>query len=160
MSTVIEIKEEEQAPVVVEKERDRYGVILEHRGKYLCVVETSSGFIGFPKGSQEKDESEHRCAQRELFEETGVHLPLSVLRNSKQSITFRIYKKGLLYRFFVISYFHWKTQPKVKIDKNEIAAYQWLTLEQLAALPKKSKSFVTRNVLRTALASCANKVQT
>lgn len=143
-SITVEMEQEK----VIEKEHNRYGVILEHRGKYLCVTETSSGFIGFPKGSQEKNESTYRCAQRELFEETGIHLPLSVIRNSKQTVTFCIQKKALLYGFFVISYFHWKAQPKVKIDKNEIAAYHWITLEQLAALPKSSKSFVTRNVLR------------
>ncbi len=39
--------------------------------RYLLVKE-KNGNIGFPKGHMEKGETEHECALREIFEETGI----------------------------------------------------------------------------------------
>ena len=141
------VHKEENAKTETPVEHYRYGVILEHQGKYLCVIENKSNFIGFPKGSQEPSESRWRCAQRELKEEAGVDISLCVLRKAKRMLTFRNKQKALFYGYFLVRWPNLKTPPIVSIGRDEISSYMWLTLDELNHLPLNSTSWVTQNII-------------
>jgi 8-oxo-dGTP pyrophosphatase MutT (NUDIX family) len=58
-----------------------YGAIfISNRQRILCVRGRQTGKWSFPKGHPNMGESAYECAKREVYEETGVTLPLNVER--------------------------------------------------------------------------------
>jgi 8-oxo-dGTP pyrophosphatase MutT (NUDIX family) len=58
-----------------------YGAIfISNRQRILCVRGRRTGKWSFPKGHPNMGESAYECAKREVYEETGVTLPIRVER--------------------------------------------------------------------------------
>ncbi|NDE13733.1 NUDIX hydrolase [bacterium] len=114
------------------------GIIFYHPSadKYLLVLGKKSEKWGFPKGHQEKDETEEETAIRELFEETGIH----VRREDLQTKT----------RFKNNIYFNVATVPTGSLgiqDTNEIVRLSWFSLPEMILLPKEKMNFGLKNWL-------------
>ncbi|MBQ4090755.1 MAG: NUDIX domain-containing protein [Clostridia bacterium] len=93
--------------------------------KYVLMIRhTAKSRHSFPKGHVEPGESEIMTAQREVFEETGIHIRIvdkfrqSVHYSPKPSV-----KKTVVY--FVATTDKVDTFPR----ENEIAAAEWINVE-------------------------------
>lgn len=109
------------------------GFLIFNDGKVLTVHQ-NTGFVGFPKGSRDtQDKSAYETAIRELFEETGISYDsIQVLPNI---FHFHREKCNELMLYFVAKL---TKNVNIIIDKNEISDYQWIKLENLSKISKKS----------------------
>ncbi len=91
--------------------------------EYLCLLQNLSGTYSVPKGHLEAFESEEDCAQRELFEETGIKAELVDGFKSEINYTFRTRsgEKNKTVVLFLAEY-----NGELDIDHNEIISYRWL----------------------------------
>lgn len=79
--------------------------------------------FGFPKGHKEQNETYAKCAERELYEETGIHYKIHN-RMFKTKIGNTIY--------FPIILDIKKYNNLEPIDKNEIRYCKWITIDDLS----------------------------
>ena len=105
------------------------GIILNPQGdKVLCVMNkyTLNGGeykFGLPKGHLNNNESLAECAQREIFEETGLNFNLD---------EFKYFYKMRNVRMYIFKLDEYK-QLKIN-DKSEIALLEWYTINELKQL--------------------------
>lgn len=115
--------------------------------RYFLLIRNESGHIGFPKGHVEDGENEEETAMREVFEETGLNIPLKDgFRHSFEYIipgNKRIKRISKLAVYFIAE-FH---EEKVQIQASEISKW-WLVpfKEALSILNKETD----RELLRLA----------
>lgn len=90
----------------------------------LCVRQRRSKKWGPPKGGVEGWESDKECAEREIFEETGVNIKIGFY-HEKISIMNSSY--------FIVPVFSKKiiNNPLLSYDKNEIDCVSWLNIDKL-----------------------------
>ena len=110
----------------------RSGVILvsKHKDdliKLLVVRGRTHNIYSFPKGRQNEDEKEEICASRELYEETGIYIPVDYVQQSRRC---RIGKNT----YFIIDVeesdyctFHIR-------DRKEILDVGWKSMDELRKL--------------------------
>lgn len=136
--------------VVFEDEEYSYGGILYQvkDGKILyLIIESLSGFWGFPKGHIEKNETKLECAIREIKEETGVDAKIISDKCFYESFYMRQYDKHKTVGFYV-----GKFDGDIKIQKEEIKSYKVLPFNEAL------KYLIFRNTKR--IFSKANKLIT
>ncbi len=104
--------------IVIKKQKD--GI------KYL-LLHYSAGHWDFPKGNQEKNETEEQTVAREIKEETGIE-NVDLVENFKETIKY-FYKRGqeTIYKevAFIIAETH---QEEVTLSFEHIG-YAWLSYE-------------------------------
>lgn len=111
---------------------------------FLTVLQSCSGYWGFPKGSVENDESKTQCAQREVFEEIGVIIPLAAL-NKATHFTSDSYCYYLVDSKHLLSA---KQQSiNICVDGKEIIDHKWSSLKELCDLPDHHISKVTWRII-------------
>lgn len=93
--------------------------------RYYLLVKNESGHIGFPKGHVEEKETEEETARREMFEETGLDIPL--LDGFRYSFEYIIPKHNRRRRTIKLAvYFIAEFQDEaIKIQTSEISKW-WL----------------------------------
>lgn len=93
--------------------------------RYFLLVKNESGHIGFPKGHVEDKETEEVTAMREVFEETGLDIPLKEgFRYSFEYIIPGNRRKKRTYKLAVYFIAEFKDE-KIKIQTDEISKW-WL----------------------------------
>ena len=120
------------------------GVILldTDNNSYLLVHGKKSGKWGFPKGHMEIGETEEMTAHRELYEETGIHLPHA------------LFKKRIRFRnniYFLISLSNEEIpKPSIPIPDNiEIAQKKWFFESELLLLDPNICNFGLKHWINT-----------
>ncbi len=108
-----------------------FGIIpmrLEGKGWEVLVIRHLAGHWGFPKGRPDGESLPLETAKRELMEETGLTV-VKVLREAPfvESYTF---KRGGKVIDKNVSYFPARVQGEVRLQKEELAAFEWLPLLQ------------------------------
>lgn len=94
--------------------------------KYLC-LHYEAGHWDFPKGHQEKNETEERAAHREIKEETGIE-DIELLEGFKETITY-FYKKGEETVHKEVVFFLAQSATEDITLSNEHIGYAWLSYE-------------------------------
>ena len=94
--------------------------------KYL-LLHYSAGHWDFPKGNQEKKETEEQTAEREINEETGIK-DIKFIEGFKETIKY-FYKKGrkTIYKEVVFLIAQTKTE-KINLSFEHIG-YEWMSYE-------------------------------
>jgi 8-oxo-dGTP pyrophosphatase MutT (NUDIX family) len=122
------------------------GVIICHRSKnsieVLMIKQSRSGRQnvadgnwGFPKGHMERSDR-HRniiCMQRETYEETGLNIPLLVLAAAPKLTSGK-------QAFAVVEHVGWR--PVVKIDKDEICDFRWVSVDDVVDMTPQANPTV------------------
>ena len=99
------------------------GIIKTTSGKYLLVKGSTKW--SFPKGHIEKGESFDKCAEREIYEETGLIIK-NINKNKRVNIRDNIY--------YLIDFEDECTVAP--IDTTEITDIGWFTFEEIQKLEK------------------------
>ncbi len=137
-------KEKSCGAIVFRKEKD--GV------KYL-LLHYEAGHWDFPKGNQEKNETEQQTAAREVKEETGIE-DVELLDNFKETIKY-FYKKGGETIFKEVVFFLAQSFTEhVNLSSEHIGyawmsyehAYKRLTFNTSKDLLRKANQFIYKNV--------------
>lgn len=107
-----------------------FGIIPMRLGKVgweVLVIRHLAGHWGFPKGRPDGESVPLETAKRELMEETGLAV-LKVLRKTPfvESYTF---ERGSKIIDKTVSYFPARVQGTVRIQKEELAAFEWVPLD-------------------------------
>ncbi len=108
----------------------RTRVIVTHQDKILVVKAwLGNGQWGLPGGGQHRNETALSAIQRELFEETGIHIAstdFSPIGDGRGSINGMGYK----YSLFKVNL---DKLPELKPPVGEITAIKWLSRSELLA---------------------------
>ena len=111
-------KEKSCGAVVFKRQKD--GI------KYL-VLHYGAGHWDFPKGSQEKNETEEKTAHREIKEETGIE-DIELIEGFKEAINY-FYKKGEeTVHKEVVFFLAQSATEEVKLSTEHIG-YAWLNYD-------------------------------
>jgi 8-oxo-dGTP pyrophosphatase MutT (NUDIX family) len=106
------------------------GAFLLHDNKFLLLRRHPEKPYGLhwnlPAGKIEKEEDPKRGAQRELFEETGINIPLEKLNPIK---VFYL-KRGPLFIEFHVFESKLDSPPEVKLKLDENTEALWMSLEE------------------------------
>ena len=110
--------------------------------EYLLIQNKRSEHWGFPKGHIEDGETEQQTAEREVLEETGLHIDLLPLFSCRSSYTIqgRVEKQ-------VTIFLATTRDTKTVIQESEIDDYTWLHLRDALRLLKFEND---RSILRRA----------
>lgn len=107
-----------------------YGVVPLKRVEndwQVLLIQHHAGHWSFPKGHPEIDENPLQAASRELFEETGLHIEkLLFPEPEKEKYVFK-HQGKLVHK--TVFYFVAEVKGKVKLQKEELQAYQWIPLK-------------------------------
>lgn len=120
--------------------------------KFLLLHYTA-GHWDFPKGAQEKNETEEQAAEREIREETGIE-GIGLIKGFKETVKY-FYKKGeeTMYKE-VVFFLAQTTAEKVKLSHEHIG-YAWLSYQKASnkltygtsrELLRKANQFVCRGL--------------
>lgn len=93
--------------------------------RQFLLIKNMSGHIGFPKGHMELHESEIETAQREVWEETGVHA--QILDDFREYYNYSVnsfVRKQAVY--FTASFL----KKDIEMDIREISEYRIVTLDE------------------------------
>lgn len=112
-----------------------YGVIPIYRRNnetLFLVIQHNAGHWAFPKGRAEKGETHIETARRELREETGIK---DVTLNTEHIFEERYFKTKWRDRSKIIEktvryYLGDVSNPRVKVQKEEVQDYRWATYEE------------------------------
>ena len=131
------------------------GIIIYRKSKegikYL-LLHYEEGHWDFPKGHQEKNETEQRAAERELKEETGID-DAELAKDFRQIITY-YFKRGEETAYKQVVFFLGSTQAEKILMSNEHTGYSWasynnavkrLTFENAKELLSKANNFLLQN---------------
>jgi tRNA nucleotidyltransferase (CCA-adding enzyme) len=110
--------------------------------RYLLILQAKSKVWGFPKGHVDDGESEYDTALREVFEETG--LKVEILTGFRTTIS---YKPKPETHKNVVFFLGKALNDDVKIDRDEILGYAWLSFEEAL---KRMTFNNSREILRKA----------
>lgn len=105
-----------------------------HEGilEVLLVFHTRGKYWGFPKGHKEGTETSQQAAERELQEETGLHV-VSYAQSHPLVENYRFYTaQGLVSKR--VEYFIAFVQGELALQAREIAEARWIPLPQASAL--------------------------
>lgn len=109
-----------------------YGIIpiRERKGvREFLLIKHNKGHWAFPKGHKEKGETILEAARRELFEETGLRV--SRFFSRKKFVEKYTFKEKRRLVFKIVTYFLGVSHSgRVKISKEEISDYLWLSYEK------------------------------
>lgn len=95
--------------------------------KFLLLHYTA-GHWDFPKGNQEKNETEEQTAKREIKEETGIE-DIELIKGFKEAVKY-FYKKGEETIYKEVVFFLAQTMDeKVKLSHEHIG-YVWLSYQK------------------------------
>lgn len=123
-------------------------IVLDIINKKTILVETSEGFLSFPKGKYEKkkDKSNLDCAIRELEEETGIYL--NMIKIKPNMILSEFTPKGNCNIQYYVCELD-SSFDKFIFDSNEISSVKWVDFEQINNLPnlKQQRKDVFLNLL-------------
>lgn len=152
MENIVKIGEKQDDNIQLINERA--GTIIQYRNTFLGVWQKSSKFFSFPKGGKLINESFEECAKRELLEETGIDLPIeeyfksstkkiiiesNISQQQKEQDT-NIVKNPYKYIFYWIRLKkNQKPFVEIKSDNDEIADYEWCTLNGLFKKRRQQK---------------------
>lgn len=105
-----------------------YGTICISPDNHILLVRgRSSGKWSFPKGHLKPNEGCFRCALRELYEETGIHIEYDSLNPC--SLATKRFKVG---EYFILD-LEEKVLPRPR-DNREIAEAKWLGQDEIQTL--------------------------
>jgi len=94
-------------------------ILVSPQGRYLLVQGRATGKWSFPKGHSLPDESSQDCAQRELFEETGIEAPF-------------MSSKTLYLATGIYYLYNTRNEPCSETqDSNEVVQINWFTPTQM-----------------------------
>lgn len=99
-------------------------MIVDQEENIFCVLSKDARIWSLPKGHQNTTkEPYHKCAMREVYEETNIKL------NIPEDSKYFCYQKR---RYFVIKIKNsMKRFMNIKLDHKEVAAYRWIHHTQL-----------------------------
>lgn len=100
--------------------------------KVLLVQHHSGSWWGFPKGHMEAGEQPKETAQRELLEETGLHL-VRWMDHPEIVETYQFHLKGRDIQKKVI-YFLAEVDGPLRIQPEELVAARWVAITQAESL--------------------------
>jgi|SRR3989338_6958912 len=131
------------------------GIIIYRKSKdgikYL-LLHYEEGHWDFPKGHQEKNETEQRAAERELKEETGIE-DVEFVNDFKHNINY-YFKRGDETAYKEVEFFLGRTQTEKIMLSDEHVGYSWasynnavkrLTFENAKELLSKANNFLLKN---------------
>lgn len=103
-----------------------YGCIcLNTTEKILLVLGRRAGKWSFPKGHMKSEESAHRCALRELYEETGICI--------ESDAKYMGEKRLPIGQYFI---YELDEDPTLSVnDTAEVEDIGWFSLEEIKKLP-------------------------
>jgi len=111
-------KEKSCGAIVFKRQKDGIKYLLLHYG---------AGHWDFPKGNQEKSETEEMTAAREIKEETGIE-NIEFVENFNETVKY-FYKKGGETIYKEVIFFLAEThQEEIKLSSEHIG-YAWLSYE-------------------------------
>ena len=105
------------------------------------------GKWGVPAGKLEKGETPEEAAKRELFEETGISVPISQMRSTGPLYICKPHISYVYHLFGVLL----AQKPPVQIS-HEHVDYIWASEQDLATLPLMSGALLALELYRTAAA--------
>lgn len=111
-------KEKSCGAIVFRKHKEGIKYLLLHYG---------AGHWDFPKGNQEKNETEEQAALREIKEETGIE-NIEFVREFNEKITY-FYKKGEETVFKEVVFFLAEAGTNEVTISSEHIGYAWLSYE-------------------------------
>ncbi len=100
-------------------------IIVNKKGKFL-VIQSPSGYWGFPKGHIGKGETLQQTAEREVMEEVG--LEIKFLSNKTSKYTYKMKNGDQKQESFFLAA---TDSPKVVANEKEVASYKWLDYEDV-----------------------------
>ncbi|MFH1598078.1 MAG: NUDIX domain-containing protein [Patescibacteria group bacterium] len=106
-----------------QKDKSAGAIVVNKQNQFLLLFQNQNEFWEFPKGEQEKGETEKQALCRELFEETGIK-KFQYLPGFKQKSHYRFQLKGVLHQKEVIFYLI-RTEDKVHLSDEHIS-YRWI----------------------------------
>jgi len=108
-------------------------VFKAEKGDFLfCIVWSSKGHWGFPKGHKDPGETDEETAKRELAEETGIN-SIDIINDFSSIEKFSFEKKGYLCNKTVKYFLGFTNSTKSSIPDNfkeEIPELRWVTYEE------------------------------
>jgi len=107
---------------------------VEGENLYLIVNQTDDSF-SFPKGEQEKGESDLQTASREFSEETGIH-KIDIVEDFKAVEEYIVRDAGEPYSKEVHYFLGFVENNVVVPQESEIQSYKWATFEEASKLFK------------------------
>jgi hypothetical protein len=132
---------------VLVEHSNRFGVLIFAENKFLMVRQTSNGFLGPQKGSQETIEIDGKqvvednfiTGQRENMEECGCWIEMDDLKQSIPLVIQPEEKYGKkTYTFYLLAA---EKQFKCLVDNVEIDHYVWMSEEEIQKCKKASFTF-------------------
>jgi bis(5'-nucleosidyl)-tetraphosphatase len=106
----------------------------------LFLVQHRAGHFAFPKGKPEQGETPRMTAERELFEESGLHVT-KWLRESPFTEKYQFYRgKSLVHK--EVSYFPALVHGEVVLQAEEIKDGRWFSFEEaenMATFPEMKR---------------------
>lgn len=120
-------------------------------GQLKCLLLQKNNFWDFPKGNNEKNESEQKTAVREVKEETGIG-KIVLDPKFKQKIEYKYKKEGRLIHKQVVYFLAKAKNNKVKISY-EHQGFIWTTFDEAIKIAtfenskkllKKAYTFLTK----------------
>lgn len=118
------------------------------------ILHYTAGHWDFPKGAQEKNESEEQTAAREIKEETGI-TDMELVKDFKETVKY-FYKNGEETVYKEVVFFLAETNAKeVKISSEHIGyawasydkAYEKLTYNNSKELLRKAAKFMEKQII-------------
>lgn len=100
--------------------------------KFL-LIQHQTGHWSFPKGRQEKTETQPETAQRELIEETGIK-DFKILNDIYFTEKYDFEENGEKYDKEVKYFVALVKNPKVKLLKSELKNYRWVEFDKAMEL--------------------------
>lgn len=108
-----------------------FGIIplRKYRGKWqVLLVQHGKGHWAFPKGHANANETPEETAVREFNEETGLQIATFLDFPVQQEHYFFRHGPDLIDK--TVSYFIAEVKGKLKLQKEEISDYKWLSLKE------------------------------
>lgn len=113
------------------KKENSYGIVpirFHHHQWEILLVHHHSAHWAFPKGHANLDETPKKAAERELFEETGLHIDHYLLTDPFKEHYIFTFRGQLVSK--TVEYFLALVKGKIVIQEAEIQDCQWFTFNQ------------------------------
>jgi len=108
---------------------------IEYKGKYLVLQrgrkDAQYGLWGIPGGKLDEGENPLSALTREIFEETGIFIPMHAFSFLEKAHSINIYDGSYILYLYKVKLTH---KTPVHIDSKEHTAYKWVSLEEFSKL--------------------------